>query len=330
MPLPSSGVIKASDINIELGRLSTEEYSFQFAESGIYVPINQSSTLRPNGASPYSLTEWYGYNHLTASFDPDAQAFITAANITNTTHQNAINQFVLTLKDLDMWNLFNAIYIFVGGTAASHSYNLKNPAQFQITWVNAPMHTANGVQFLNTSNQYGNTGINPSTLGRLATSQHIAFWDRTGAVGNANPNTPIGAISTSSAQRIRFAMYGSTGSYNTLAEIMVNNSTTTRLQVNGTASQAVGLNVLTSSSATNKVAWYKNGALLAGTTTSLAATTAVNANILIGASGRDTTPFYELPSNKLISFASYGSGLLPALHVNFYNAVNTLQAGLGR
>lgn len=333
MSLPSTGQIKASDINIELGRTSTLQYSFQQAESGIYVPINTASTIRPNGAAPNSISEWRGYNHTAAvTYDTDAQAFFAAANITNTAQKNAVNSFVLTIKDLDMWNGMRAIYVFVGGTASQHSYNLKNPAQYQITWVNSPTHSANGVQFLNTSNQYGNTGLNPNTIGLLATSQHVAFWDRTGAVGDANPNTPIGCVSGAGApQRLRFAMYGSTSSYNTIADLMTANNTATRLTVNGSTSQATGLNVLTSfASPTTKVTWYKNGSLLASTTTALSNTTPVNANVLVGACGKDTTPFYELPSNKQISFASIGLGIAPALHANFYAAVNTLQTALGR
>lgn len=333
MSLPSTGVIKASDINLELNRISTTQYSFQQAESGLYVPINTNSVIRPNGATPYSISEWRGYDHLAGTaYDTDAQAFFTAAGITNTTHKDAINTFVLTLKNLDVWNGMTAIYPFVGGTATAHSYNLKNTATYQITWVNAPTHSANGVQFLNTSNQYGNTGINPTTVGFLGTNMQVAFWDRTGASGNANPNTPIGCVSgTGAPQRFRFAMYGSTGSYNTIADVLTGNNTATRLTVNGSASQAIGLNVLASHSAyTNKIAWYKNGSLFSSTTTALANSTPVNANVLIGASGTSVTPFYELPSNKLISFASVGLAIGPALQTSFYNAVNTLQGGLGR
>ena len=63
MTLPSSGQISFSDVNTELGRGSTDEMSLANAETGVYAPINQNSPSRPNGSSPYSMSEWYGYNH---------------------------------------------------------------------------------------------------------------------------------------------------------------------------------------------------------------------------------------------------------------------------
>ena len=64
----------------------------------------------------------------------DAQAFITAASITDPTQQSAINQLVVDLKGYGVWTKMQAIYPFVGGTSTSTSYNLKNTAQFQISW----------------------------------------------------------------------------------------------------------------------------------------------------------------------------------------------------
>jgi len=48
--------------------------------------------------------------------DADAQAFITAANITNTTQQSAIDTLVKSLKTANIWTKMKAIYPFVGGT----------------------------------------------------------------------------------------------------------------------------------------------------------------------------------------------------------------------
>ena len=52
--------------------------------------------------------------------DPDAQAFITAASITNPTQQSAVNQLVVDLKGYGVWSKMKAIYPFVGGTASQH------------------------------------------------------------------------------------------------------------------------------------------------------------------------------------------------------------------
>jgi hypothetical protein len=63
MTLPISGQISFSNINTELGRISTDQISLVDAETGMYVPINQNSPSRPNGNAPYAISEFYGYNN---------------------------------------------------------------------------------------------------------------------------------------------------------------------------------------------------------------------------------------------------------------------------
>jgi len=63
MALPSSGTIRMSQINTELGRSSTAQISLDTAENGGYGAINTNSTSRPNSANPAAMSEWYSYNH---------------------------------------------------------------------------------------------------------------------------------------------------------------------------------------------------------------------------------------------------------------------------
>jgi len=111
-----------------------------------------------------------------SSFDPDAQAFITAAGITNSTQQNAINQLVLDLKSYSLWTEMNAIYPFVGGTATTHKYNLKDPrdldAAYRLYFNGGWTHNSNGVS-PNGINGYANT----------------YFDGNVGAIGCYNRNT---------------------------------------------------------------------------------------------------------------------------------------------
>lgn len=62
-----------------------------------------------------------------SSLDPDAQAFLTATGITDATQEAAVNQLVLDLKSATIWSKMQIIYPFVGGTATTHKYNLKDP-----------------------------------------------------------------------------------------------------------------------------------------------------------------------------------------------------------
>jgi hypothetical protein len=101
------------------------------------------------------LTQWtFG----TSAIDPDAIAFIVAAAITDLTQEIEIVNVVSSLKSNNLWSKFNAIYPFVGGNATSHSYNLINTTQFQITWNGGVTHNSNGITG-NGVNAYGNTNF---------------------------------------------------------------------------------------------------------------------------------------------------------------------------
>ena len=63
MPLQSSGQISFANINTELGRGSTDQIGLYEAENGNYAPINPNSPSRPDGSTPNSMNEWWGYDH---------------------------------------------------------------------------------------------------------------------------------------------------------------------------------------------------------------------------------------------------------------------------
>jgi hypothetical protein len=115
-----------------------------------------------------------------AGLDPSAAAFIVAAGITNPTEILAINQLVVDLKAYSMWNLFNAIYPFVGGTSSSNSYNLVTTDSFQITWFGGVTHDSNGVTF-NGINGYGDTGYDESIWETFGDTSRT-IYDRTNTI----------------------------------------------------------------------------------------------------------------------------------------------------
>ena len=82
--------------------------------------------------------------------DPDAQAFITAAAITDPTQQAAINTLVVDLKGYNVWTKMKALYPFVGSTASQHKFNLKDPrdldAAFRLRFFGDVTHSSNGVK----------------------------------------------------------------------------------------------------------------------------------------------------------------------------------------
>jgi len=109
-------------------------------------------------------------------FDADAQTFFTDADITDATQRTAVNDLVVGLKANGTWSKYHAIYPLVGGTASRHSYNLKNPATFQITWAGTVTHNSDGVTG-NGTNGTGDTGYIENT-NSTANSLHLSCYSR--------------------------------------------------------------------------------------------------------------------------------------------------------
>ena len=130
------------------------------------------------------------------STDPDADAFIIAANITNPTQQSAIYTLVSSLKSSGVWTKMKAIYPMVGGTASSHKFNLKDPrdlnAAYRLTFTAGWVHSSTGA-LPNGSSDYSNTFLNASIM--TANSEHLSNYSRTTTIKN---KTEVGLISYTS------------------------------------------------------------------------------------------------------------------------------------
>jgi hypothetical protein len=95
--------------------------------------------------------------------DPDAQAFLTASGITNSTITTAINQLVLDLKGYSLWTKGKAWYPIVGGTSSTHKWNLKDPrdldAAYRLVFNGGWTHASTGAT-PNGVNGWANTYLN--------------------------------------------------------------------------------------------------------------------------------------------------------------------------
>lgn len=112
--------------------------------------------------------------------DPDAQTFLTAAGIVDATITSAIDTLVVQLKADGLWTKMKALYPFVGGTATTHKYNLKNPldtdAAFRLVFSGGVTHNSNGITG-NGVNGFANTFLNDSTMLNI-NDKHIAMYQR--------------------------------------------------------------------------------------------------------------------------------------------------------
>ena len=102
------------------------------------------------------------YANLAPSYDADAQAFFTAASITDSGQKTAINTLVLGLKSASIWSKIPCIYPFIGGNSTSHSFNLKDPTKYQLTFFGGWTHSSTGAK-PNGTNAYATTNFKPNT-----------------------------------------------------------------------------------------------------------------------------------------------------------------------
>jgi hypothetical protein len=246
--------------------------------------------------------------------DADALAFITAATITNTTQQNAINTLVTDLKGYGIWTKMKALYPFVGGTAAQHRFNLKDPrtinAAFYLDFLGGGTHNSNGYQ-PNGTTSYADTFLVPSSALSL-NSTHISYYSLT----DSNSGWDMGATSIGS---------GPTRSYLGTKLAGSTYSRLNNLGLQGIVSNAngTGFYILSRTNSLNYASFKGVTKTQIVTETS---TTLPVYSFTLGA-------YYEnlwYYGNKQSAFASIGDGLTDTEAANFYTAVQKYQTTLGR
>lgn len=251
--------------------------------------------------------------------DADAQSFITAASITDTTQKTAINTLVWDLKNANIWTKMKAIYPFVGGTASSHKYNLIDPrdlnAAYRLSFIGGGTHSSTGY-LPNGTTAYADTFLSPSTALSSQNSTHISYYSRT---NNAVDQLDFGTQSVGGVNMLS----GSIRQSNSTTYFRINRSYTTAESFTSITDSRLFYMINRTSSTeeilftnTTKYTFSKNSTGLA------------NSPIYIGAFNASGTPLYY--GSKECAFFSVGDGLTDAEATAFYNAVQTFNTTLGR
>lgn len=249
------------------------------------------------------------------STDSDAQAFITATGISDTTIENALHALVIGLKADGIWSKCVAIYPFVGGDATKHSYNLRNTANHQITWNGTVTHNANGITG-NGSTGYGDLNLNPSAHMSL-NDNHIAVYSRTNSAANSHE---IGLRHGGGTGHMYLGCRWSSGQLNYCSGVGASEHFTA-------VARSDGFFVGTRRSATDTES-YRHGTTVANDADSNASGTLQAVDLYICARSIGGTA--ESFSSRNLAFASVGSGLTDTEVSNYATRVETFQDALSR
>ena len=252
--------------------------------------------------------------------DADAQAFITASGITNETEKTAINTLVVDLKAYSIWSKLNAIYPMVGGTAATHKFNLKDPrdldAAYRLVFNGGWTHSSNGA-LPNGTNAFADTKLNPFTV--LSNNINIGYYSRTNV--NALVTTcDIGSTSGPSGPDYLFLLP------------RLNNVTWYSVIESGTYTQAADTNsaaFYTAKREGTTVKGFKNGSNVI-TRTGVTIQPRPNGSVYLGAcnwQGLATAGWY---SSRQCALSFIGENLSDTEATNLYTTVQTFQTTLGR
>ena len=288
---PSNNTIAFSTIND--GLTDTEAANFYMA-----VQTYQEALSRQVGVPVVS--------------DPNAQAFIDAAQITDVTQADAINNLVLGLKYNGLWTKMKAVYPFVGGTASTHKFNLMNPvdsdAAYRLVFNGGWTHSSNGAT-PNGTNGFANTYFTPSSA-LTTSSAHFSKYNRTNdLVGDKLDGTFFPATTSWFQQN-----------YTQANGIMGNGAPAVY-----TATDTRGL-FTTTRTATNLIKVFRNSANVASNTDTV--TTLPGTVLFLGARNDGGTGFFW--NTYQTAFASIGDGLTDADALNLYTIVQAYQTALGR
>jgi hypothetical protein len=250
--------------------------------------------------------------------DADVQAYVVreaAAGYTVTfSEKAALNIFIGTLKSNGLYTKIHEMWLFIGGTAATHALGFKNVAN--ITWVGSPTHSATGTDF-NGTTQYGRTGVIPNSV---LTNQtyHLSYYSGENTAYGA-PEHPIGAYSGSTAY---LAL-----NLRSTADNAAFYSTTASSSPGPGSLNGSGLFVGSRTNVTAS-AIYRNGSIMGSVAGGSNATgTLPTLEMYIGAiNNGGSVGFY---TNKECRFASTGGDFTSGQVTTFSTAVNVLQTALG-
>ena len=269
-------------------------------------------------------------NSISGSFDSDAAAFfastgsLAVGSISDSTAKNAVNQLVVDLKAAGLWTNMKALYPFVGGSATTQKFNLKNPADtngaFRMSWVGSDFtfdQTGVVIGAASLNNSYGNTNFNLASQVSNLNAFAAGFYRR--GTGFNSLYSPISTYSAAGS-RIILGVIGT--------DLFVDFWDFSQRLGSISVSDMNGLISLVRT-ANNDMKLYR-GATAAATQTATNTGTLPNLDLFCGATNDNGTPSGWNVANNLALFYMYDGALSPSNMTALSTAVDTFQTALSR
>lgn len=252
--------------------------------------------------------------------DPDAVAFLAAAAITDPIITDAVSNLASALKTAGIWTKLKALWPFVGGSAFTHQWNLKDPrdldAAYRLSFFGSWIHSLTTGITPDGSTAYADTHLSPTAV-LTADSGSLGIYCRTAAAGGGQPydfacddgdTNPILVIAKYSSGS-SFACYGNSA-----------------FTPNTAVADALGFWVTNRLSAVTTVGWH-NGSVLDTADHAVVMPSSL-LHLYLGCDNRAGTPTYFSSKNYALAFVA--DGLTSAENANFYTAVQAFQTTLSR
>ena len=256
------------------------------------------------------------------NFNLFATNFLAVTGITNSNIQSAINQLCTDLVNTGLMDKMIAVYPFVGGSATTHKYNLKDPRDadtaFRLEFNGGATHSSTGY-LPSITNGFANTFCN-SLTNLPSTNCHMSFYSRTNITTQNTSRNEMGniiAAGTPACLLVGSWLYliGS-GTVNTGGQSFTTTNTTLGLWLASKVSNSQRFG-------------QRNGVLNTGSVLTANDTSALpSLNIFIGARNQSGSAVNY--ASKECAFATIGLGLTQQEGTTLYNIIQTFQTTLGR
>ena len=269
-------------------------------------------------------TVYVGSTLVWSALDPATSAYMAVTGL-NVSYSPALDGLVKGLKTKGLWTKMNAIYPMIGGTAALHKWNLKDPRDLDVAYrltFTGGTHTAVSGYRANPIGQTHNapgradTHCVPSAVLADVNSTHLAFYSL--AAQAPGDKCDMGCYNWSGpGSRFHVIAYYTSGEY------YYGMSEDGITQCPGIGHSA-GLFVSTRTAADFQ-AGYRNG-VLNGSSPAPPSKGLPPVPVHIGG----INYYQQGPSDLPCGFASIGSGLSAQNNADLYTVVQAFQTALSR